>query len=62
VEPFRDGRLLDLPVNILLGWKLMASTLAFYDMATITTVEKFYSTVPRGLYYKSFYGRNLRIS
>jgi hypothetical protein len=41
VEPFRDGKLLDLPVNITLGWKLMASTLPFYNMATITVIKSF---------------------
>jgi len=36
-----NGRLLALPINIILRWKRMAlaDTLAYYDTATITTVN-----------------------
>ncbi len=38
-----SGKLLDLPTNIRLGWKLMdvANTLAYYDTATMTLIKSF---------------------
>jgi hypothetical protein len=43
-----NGRLIVLPANIRLGWKLMevANTQAYYDMATITAVKSFMVQVP----------------
>ncbi len=55
------GRLLASSTNIRLGWKGSpgTSTLAYYENYGR---KKFYSReVSRGLYYKTFYGRNLRI-
>ncbi len=42
------GWLVALPKNVRLGWKWMevANTLAYYNMATITTVKFFYNTDP----------------
>jgi len=42
------GKLIVVPSNIRLGWKLLSktNTLSYYDTELITLVKKFYSTGP----------------
>jgi hypothetical protein len=39
----------------------MRNTLAYRVTESITTVKLFVEYIPRGLYYKTFYGGNLKI-
>ncbi len=43
-----NGRLLALPANVRLGWKgrPFTNTLAYYNIATITTVKSFIAQTP----------------
>jgi hypothetical protein len=54
-ELLSNGRLLNFPENIRLGWKRLkvAKTLAFYDRAIIITVRNIISQVPGFLQNKT---------
>jgi hypothetical protein len=60
VELHYTGWLIVLPVNIRQGLKLMIMTNnhAYYSTELITSVKKFYVTVPWVLHYKAFHCRN----
>jgi hypothetical protein len=57
VEPLTDsnGRILDFPTNIRLGWRRLKveNTLAYYNTATIITVKSFKEQTP-GAFTKNF--------
>jgi hypothetical protein len=63
MELHSNGRLLDLPVNIRLGWKSVeiANTLAFYNAAIITAVKCFVIPAPGVGTSEYFYGIKLWI-
>jgi hypothetical protein len=48
VRLYSNGRLLALPANVIVGYKLMAMTndLAHYDLETITALKSFIVQVP----------------
>jgi hypothetical protein len=58
---FHSGSLPILPTNFRLGWKSMqvANTLAYYDMAIITTVKSFIVLAPGATRLSTQVGQHL---
>jgi hypothetical protein len=62
-----EGRALALSTNIRLGWKLgwqglqETNVLAYSENSQISDKKKVYEINTRGPFYKTFYGRKLRL-